>query len=64
MVNTPVLCCCHDRKCVSSLVCDRSDRLTAEGIIAHPFFKGIDWNTLRTRTQAQVAFVAFLCMRN
>ncbi|KAL6048652.1 Serine/threonine kinase 38a [Balamuthia mandrillaris] len=29
------------------LCCDRSERLTFEELQAHPFFEGIDWNSLR-----------------
>jgi len=32
---------------IEKLVCDRSTRLGVEGIKAHPFFRGINWDTIR-----------------
>jgi len=31
---------------MKGLIADRKNRLTYEEIIAHPFFKGLDWNNL------------------
>ncbi|KCV68465.1 AGC/DMPK protein kinase [Fonticula alba] len=35
---------------IRGLICDRSKRLNFEQIKAHPFFKGIDWETTRQQT--------------
>jgi len=35
------------RDCISRLICDPQDRLTAEEIRLHPFFKGLDFKRLR-----------------
>lgn len=33
---------------IRKLLCDAKDRLTIEGLKAHPFFDGVDWGTLRS----------------
>jgi serine/threonine protein kinase len=32
---------------IKRLVCDAEDRISFEQIVAHPFFRGVDWATLR-----------------
>mmetsp|Transcript_71904 Transcript_71904/g.203045 ORF Transcript_71904/g.203045 Transcript_71904/m.203045 type:complete len:446 (-) Transcript_71904:1658-2995(-) len=34
------------RQCIQGLICDPEDRLTANGIRAHPFFRGLDFGKL------------------
>jgi len=33
---------------ITHLLCDAKDRLDYRGIVAHPFFEGIDWAKIRT----------------
>lgn len=37
----------HAKDLILKLICGCKDRLTWEGIKAHPFFKGLDWDNLR-----------------
>lgn len=37
----------HARHGITSLVTDAKSRLNFEGIVAHPFFKGVDWEGIR-----------------
>jgi serine/threonine protein kinase len=34
---------------IKSLICDREERLTVAGIRAHPFFKDVDWDSIRAQ---------------
>jgi len=40
------------RDLIEKLICDADKRLTFEGIKSHPFFKGIDWNNMRSAKAA------------
>jgi len=42
----------HARDLIEKLICDADKRLTFDAIKAHPFFKGIDWSSMRTMKAA------------
>lgn len=35
---------------IKKLLCDKEERLTYDGIRSHPFFAGVDWDNLHTKT--------------
>jgi serine/threonine kinase 38 len=37
----------HGKDLIQRMVCDSSKRLTFEQLKMHPFFAGMDWNTIR-----------------